>query len=198
MEVSEGLSWRPLLQADASSTNGSHAGASEESATAASAMPAAAAEAASKAVAAALRKPKAIKQAAEARSAGLADEQLLEDLDQALAEGQQREQQLQDLRSPAAGVKPEFAEQRRSLDSKPSEGAALVASEQVSREAPEAGVKPKKPPPGFESVNGVVKASSRAKKVNSKPEASLASVPVLSLAGSSCIALHSRSPRPCT
>ncbi len=155
-----------LLQADASSTNGSHAGASEESAAAASAMPAAAAEAASKAVAAALRKPKASKQAADARSAGLADEQLLEDLDQALAEGQQGEQQLPDLRSPAAGMKPEFAEQRRSLDSKPSEGAVPVASEQVSREAPEPGVKPKKPPPGFESVNGAVKPSSRAKKVN--------------------------------
>ena len=151
-------------------------------------MPAAAAEAASKAVAAALRKPKASKQAADATSAGLADEQLLDDLDQALAEGQQREQQ--SLRSPATGIKPELTEERRSLDSKPSEGAALMASEQVSREASELGTKPKKPPPGFESVNGVVKPSSRAKKVRCRPKASLAFLPVLSKACSTCSALH--------
>ena len=156
-----------VAQADGSSTNGSHAGASEENALAASAMPAAAAEAASKAVAAALRKPKAPKPAADARSAGQPDEQLLEDLDLALAQGQQREHQAQDPRSAADSVEQEvFVEQRPPLDSKPSEGAVHVAGEQVSREAPERGVKPKKPPPGFESVNGALKASSRTKKVS--------------------------------
>ena len=141
-----------------------------------SAMPAAAAEAASKAVAAALWKPKAPKHAADARSAGLADEQLLEDLDQALAQGQQREGQSQEPRSTADGVRQEAFEQRAPLDSRLSEVAALVVSEQVSKEAPEPGVKPKKPPPGFESVNGALKASSRAKKVSwqTRPLPSLA------------------------
>ena len=165
-----------VTQADGSSTNGSHAGASEESALAASAMPAAAAEAASKAVAAALRRPKAPKQAADVRSAGPPEEQLLEDLDQALASGQQREDQPQDPRSAADSVEQEGFEQRPPFYSKASEGGVHVASEQVSREAPEPGVKPKKPPPGFESVNGALKPSSRAKKVSCRVVASSSKV----------------------
>lgn len=155
-----------LWQADASSTNGSHAGASEEIAAAASAMPAEAAEAASKAVAAALRKSKAPKQPSDARSAGLPDEQLLEDLDQPLAQGQGREQQPQEPRSAVDAGRQEAFEQRKPLDSKLSEGAAPTIGEQAFKEAHELGVKPKKPPPGFESVNGALKASSRTKKVS--------------------------------
>jgi len=127
-------------------------------------MPAAAAEAASKAVAAALRKSKLPKQALDARSAGPTDESLQEDLDQALAQGPQTEQQ--QVSAPAAnGFKEEAAEHSRAQASKPSQGAMPVSSEQPPKDVLELGSKPKKPPPGFESVNGVLKASSRAKKV---------------------------------
>jgi len=127
-------------------------------------MPVAAAEAASKAVAAALRKPKLSKQASDARSAGPTDESLQEDLDQALAQGPQTEQQ--QVSAPAAnGDKEETSEQRRAPVSKPSQGTMPVSSEQPPKDVSEPGSKPKKPPPGFESVNGVLKASSRAKKV---------------------------------
>lgn len=179
------------MQQAEGSTNGAHNSAGEESAAATGAMPAAAAEAASKAVAAALRKPRAPKQAADARSAGLADEQLLEDLDLALAQGQQREAQSQEPRSTADGVGQEAVEQRPPLDSRPLEVAAPLISEQVSKEAPELGVKPKKPPPGFESVNGALKASSRAKKVSwqNGPLSSLAGLADLKSLPT-CTALH--------
>lgn len=124
-------------------------------------MPAAAAEAASKAVAAALRKGKP-KQASDARSAGPADEQLMDELDHALGQGPTK-----DALQQAPG---EDASEQGVLHSKLSDGSMLVqAVEQASREASEAGgkVKSSKPPPGFESVNGALKASSRTKKVSS-------------------------------
>ena len=123
-----------------------------------SAMSPAAAEAASKAVAAALRKGKL-----KHGSAGLADEQQLqEDGEQAQSPGKQQEQQ-------AAGADAVQCapEQRGALHSRASEGALPAASEVGAREPSEGGkAKSTKPPPGFESVNGILKASTRAKKVS--------------------------------
>ena len=114
-------------------------------------MPPAAAEAASKAVAAALRKGKA-----KHGSVGLADEQQVQDDGeqvQAQGPGMQQEQQAADT-DPVQSV----PEQR---------GALPAASEVEAREPSEGGkIKSTKPPPGFESVNGVLKASTRAKKVH--------------------------------
>ena len=118
-------------------------------------MPPAAAEAASKAVAAALRKGKP--KHGSAGSAGLADEQQLqEDGERVQGPGKQQEQQAAD-----AGAVQSAPEQRGAVHTRASEGALPAASE-----ASEGGkVKSTKPPPGFESVNGVLKASTRAKKV---------------------------------
>ena len=114
-------------------------------------MPPAAAEAASKAVAAALRigKPKH-------GSAGLADEQQLQEggeQAQDQSPGKQQEQQAADTDA---------------AQSAPEQGGVLpLASEAGVREPSEGGkAKSTKPPPGFESVNGVLKASTRAKKVS--------------------------------
>ena len=113
-------------------------------------MPPAAAEAASKAVAAALRKGKL-----KHGSAGLADEQQLqEDSEQVQAQGPGMQQEQQAADTDAVQSMPE---QR---------GALPAAIEAGAREPSEGGkAKSTKPPPGFESVNGVLKASTRAKKV---------------------------------
>ena len=124
-------------------------------------MPPAAAEAASKAVAAALRKGKP-----KHGSAGLADEQQLqEDGEQVQAQGpgMGTQQAQQAAGTDAAQSAPE---QRAALHSRASEGALPVVSEAGAREPSDgAKVKSTKPPPGFESVNGVLKASTGAKKV---------------------------------
>ena len=122
-------------------------------------MPPAAAEAASKAVAAALRKGKL-----KHGSAGLADEQQLqEEGEQAQAQGPGMQQEQQAADTDAAQSTPE---QRTALHNRAPEGALPAASEAGAREPSEGGkAKSTKPPPGFESVNGVLKVSTRAKKV---------------------------------